>query len=98
MSPFKFMMRTFAYGALISIAVTAWLFVEANDWAHYVAAVIICVLMLLVSLLVGFYRACNYQLLRERGSGAIHYPMHNQFRIQMAQVDVQVRRAQRWSV
>jgi apolipoprotein N-acyltransferase len=97
MSPFKLMMQTFAYGILATAAFTCYLFVTSHDWAHYVATAIIGSLMLLISFLISFYRACKYQVRRElswRTSGrqAIHYPMHNQFKIQMVYMDQQARK------
>jgi len=106
MSPFKLMCKITGLGLLLAIAFPSYLFVTANSVEQQIAALVICALMILLSVAIGFYCACKYQLRREAQWGgnfpvrktkrqAIHYPLHNEFKIRMVQVDKQVQKYQR---
>lgn len=99
-SPFKLMCKIAGYGMLLSLAISCYLFVSSDNATQTAFALVVCVLMLLLSVVVGFYIACRYQIRREalqskRMARAIHYPLSTEFEVKKIHVDNEVRKYQR---
>jgi len=84
-TPFVITCRIAGYGALASLALSCYLFITSTTPAQYMLAALIAVLLLLLSVLVGFYfgllanRSKQQHRFVEHGKRNVHYPAVAQF-------------------
>lgn len=84
-SPFAVWLRVSGYAALLSLGVVCYLFATANSPTQYLLTVVIAILLLMLSVCVGFY--CGMQRYHDKQharfmaakSGSDHYPQRSAF-------------------
>lgn len=103
-SPFRITLRVASYCTLASMAISSYLFVTSDNTAQFVLTAIVSVLLLLLSLAIGFYfgmrryyeKQNSFKVEPALGSTmnmpAVHYPAREMFNRQMDAVDARVSR------
>jgi apolipoprotein N-acyltransferase len=96
-SPFRVMLRVSGYCALLSMAISAYLFTTSTNNTQYLLSAVILVLLLMLSIAIGFYVALRVWTAREARRNTniqqnIHYPARDLFERRMAAVEGRVSR------
>jgi hypothetical protein len=96
-SPFRVTLRIAGYSALLSMVICSYLFATSTTPQQYMMTAIIAILLMLLSLSIGFYFGMRklYEkedAQREVVRRSIHYPARAQFDQKIDAVDARVSR------